>query len=278
MLFTMSRESEKPYLTMERMTHIISSDWRTAHMQHGKCDEGTGQDIRLDIPSKLTVGTVLRELRGVLIFIGIISAVYVGFRLSPWYGSFTVAEIEEFLRSLGYLAIPIHIICFVILPLFIFPITPLCMAGGALFGTGMGFVFSAIGFILNSWAGFLISKSMFRKRIERLVRGRGVTIDRGIASHGIISTFLIRFFPFTPAGFQNYLVGLSGVSFRHFTIGSILGGMPWVFVLVFLGGALFTDRAPVFLSSVLLFLFICVVSLIVTFYNRDKILGKTSEK
>ena len=62
------------------------------------------------------------------------------------------------------------------------------------------------------------------------------------------------------------------------SIGSILGGMPWVFVLVFLGGALFTDRAPVFLSSILLFLFICVVSLIVTFYNRDKILGKTSKK
>ena len=247
-------------------------------MQHGKNDEATVRDVGRDVPPKLTVRVVLKELRGVCIFIMLISSVYVGFRISPWYGAFTVDELEGYLRSLGYLAIPIHITCFVILPLFIFPITPLCMAGGALFGTGMGFVISAVGFILNSWTGFLISKSMFRKRIERLVRGRGVTIDRGIASHGIISTFLIRFFPFTPAGFQNYLVGLSGVSFRHFTIGSILGGMPWVFVLVFLGGALFTDRAPVFLSSVLLFLFICVVSLIVTFYNRDKILGKTSKK
>jgi uncharacterized membrane protein YdjX (TVP38/TMEM64 family) len=73
-------------------------------------------------------------------------------------------------------------------------------------------------------------------------------------------------------------VGLSGVSFRHFTIGSLLGGMPWVFVLTFLGGAFFTDRAPVFLSSILLFLFICVVSLIVTFYNRDKILGRIQKK
>jgi len=247
-------------------------------MQHEKSDKGAGSDIGLDVPQKLTVRTVIRELRGVLIFIAIITAVYVGFRLSPWYGAFTVAEMEAYLRSLGYLAIPIHIVCFVILPLFIFPITPLCIAGGALFGTGMGFVISAIGFILNSWAGFFISKSMFRKRIERLVRGRGVTIDRGISTHGVLSTFLIRFFPFTPAGFQNYLVGLSGVSFRHFTIGSILGGMPWVFVLVFLGGAFFTDRASVFLSAVLLFLFICVVSLIITFYNRDRILGKTPKK
>ncbi|MBN1883532.1 MAG: TVP38/TMEM64 family protein [Deltaproteobacteria bacterium] len=246
-------------------------------MQHGKNDEGGGQDIGLGVPSKLTVGFVLRELRGVFIFIAVISAVYVGFRFSPWYGAFTVAEFDEHLRSLGYLAMPIHIVCFVILPLFIFPITPLCVAGGVLFGTGLGFVISAVGYILNSWAGFLISKSMFRKRIERLVRGRGMDIDKGIASHGILSTFLIRFFPFTPAGFQNYLVGLSGVGFRHFTIGSILGGIPWVFVLVFIGGAFFTDRASVFLSSILLFLFICVVSLIITFYNRDKILGKTSK-
>ena len=247
-------------------------------MQHEMSDEGKEPDIGLDIPPKLTVRVIFRELRGVLIFIAIISAVYVGFRLSPWYGAFTVAELEVHLRSLGCLAIPIHIACFVILPLFIFPITPLCMAGGALFGTGMGFVISTIGYMLNSWAGFFISKSMFRKRIERLVRGRGVNIDRGISTHGILATFLIRFFPFTPAGFQNYLVGLSGVKFRHFTIGSLLGGMPWVFALVFLGGAFFTDRAPVFLLSILLFLFICVVSFIVTFYNRDKILGKTSKK
>lgn len=246
-------------------------------MPHGKNDERMREDIGLDVPPKLTVRTVLRELRGVFIFIAVISAAYIGFRLSPWYGAFTVTELEEYLRSLGYLAVPIHILCFVILPLFIFPITPLCLAGGALFGTGVGFVISAVGFMLNSWAGFLISKSMFRRRIERLVRGRGVIIDKGISTHGILSTFLIRFFPFTPAGFQNYLVGLSGVSFRHFTIGSLLGGMPWVFALVFLGGAFFTDRAPVFLSAVLLFLFICVVSLTITFYNRDKILGKTSK-
>jgi len=247
-------------------------------MPHENIDGGTGRDIDPDVPPKLTFRAIVRELRGVLIFIAVVSAVYIGFRFSPWYGAFTVSEIEAYLRSLGFLAVPIHIVCFVILPLFIFPITPLCMAGGALFGTGMGFVISAVGFILNSWAGFAISKSMFRKRIERLVRGRGVTIDRGIAEHGILSTFLIRFFPFTPAGFQNYLVGLSGVSFRHFTIGSLLGGMPWVFVLTFLGGALFAERTTVFLSSILLFLFICVVSLIVTFYNRDKILGRTQKE
>jgi|GEM_PF-2076025 len=247
-------------------------------MQQRDNSEGTGQNIGPDIPSKLTFRTLLRELRGVLVFFVVISTVYIGFRLSPWYGAFSVEEIEMYLRSLGPLAIPIHIICFVILPLFIFPITPLCMAGGALFGTGLGFVISAVGFILNSWAGFFISRSVFRKRIVRLVRGRGMTVDKGIADHGIISTFLIRFFPFTPAGLQNYLVGLSGVKFRHFTIGSLLGGMPWVFVLVFVGGAFFTDRSMVFILSILLFLFICVVSLIVTFYNRDKILGKTSKK
>jgi uncharacterized membrane protein YdjX (TVP38/TMEM64 family) len=247
-------------------------------MQKGDNSEGAGQDIGLDLPSKLTVCTILRELRGVLVFFTVISAVYIGFRLSPWYGAFTVEEIEVYLRSLGPLAIPIHIICFVILPLFIFPITPLCIAGGALFGTGLGFAISAFGFILNSWTGFFISRSVFRKRIVRLVRGKGMTVDKGIADHGILATFFIRFFPFTPAGLQNYLVGLSGVKFRHFTIGSLMAGMPWVFVLVFMGDAFFTDRAIVFLSSILLFLFICVVSLIVTFYNRDKILGKKSKK
>ncbi|MBN1573184.1 MAG: TVP38/TMEM64 family protein [Deltaproteobacteria bacterium] len=211
---------------------------------------------------------VFKELKGLLIFFLIVVGIYLLFRFSPLYEAYSVKYLKEFLRGLGNWAVPVFLLSYLILPLFVFPVSPLSMVSGIIFGTVSGFLLSAFGFIMNAWLAFFLARGMFREKIVAVVSGRGVNIDRGLAKNGVLVTFIIRFVPVTPVALQNYAVGLSGITFTQYTIGTILGGLIWVFVFVFIGDSLMKPGSREFFISIALWMTFFLISILVLIKNR----------
>lgn len=211
---------------------------------------------------------VLKELKGLFVFFLIILVIYLLFRFSPLYETYSVDRLKEVLGGLGNWAVPVFLLSYLVLPLFIFPISPLSMASGVIFGTVSGFLLSAFGYMMNAWLAFFLAKGMFRERILSVVSGRGIHIDRGLARNGIIVTFLLRFVPVTPVALQNYAAGLSGIGFVQYTVGTVLGGLIWVFVFVFMGDSLLRPGSREFFTSVALWTTLFLISILVLIKNR----------
>jgi len=219
------------------------------------------------------ISLVVRELKSLVIFFIVILAIYFLFRTSPFYSKFNVADLKVVLGNIGNWAVPVFLFSFIFLPLFIFPVSPLCMVSGVLFGFFTGFLLSAVGYMLNAWIAFLLTRGMFRAKIDRLVSGRGLVVDKKLADHGILASFLIRFVPVSPFGFQNYVAGLSGVSLVQYTGGTMLGGLPWVAVFVYMGDSLLRPGSREFIISVSVWLFFFLISLIILLVSKNRFFG-----
>ncbi len=211
---------------------------------------------------------VLKELKGLFIFFIIILGIYFLFRFSPLYKTYSVDQLKVVLENLGNWAVPVFLLCYVVLPLFIFPISPLSMVSGVIFGTAFGFLLSVLGYMANAWLAFFLARGMFRERIVGVVSGRGINIDRGLVKNGVLVTFLLRFVPVTPVALQNYAAGLSGITFNQYTVGTVLGGLIWVFVFVFMGDSLLKPGSREFFTSVALWVTLFLISILVLIKNR----------
>lgn len=211
---------------------------------------------------------VMKELRGLFIFLFIVLAIYFIFRFSPLYDAYDVEKLKGVLGRMGDWAVPVYLLCYAVLPLFIFPISPLSMVSGVIFGTFLGFVLSAIGYMINCWLAFFLTRGMFRERIAGIVSGRGIKIDKGIVENGLLATFLLRFVPLTPVGLQSYAAGLSGIKWTHYTLGTMFGGLIWVFVFVLMGDSLLRPGSREFFTSLLLWTSLFLVSIFVLMKKR----------
>ncbi|MEO6586664.1 MAG: TVP38/TMEM64 family protein [Knoellia sp.] len=116
-----------------------------------------------------------------------------------------------------------------------FPKALLTAAGGALFGlwAGAGLALSAalVGAVLSFGLGRLLG----RDAVDRLIRGRLARVDALLAGHGLSAVLIVRLVPLVPFIAINYASGLTGVTFRHFVVGSAVGMIPGTLVYAVLG-------------------------------------------
>jgi uncharacterized membrane protein YdjX (TVP38/TMEM64 family) len=110
------------------------------------------------------------------------------------------------------------------------------MAAGALFGVVGGFALSSAGLLLGALAAFGLSRSTFRARIERAMRGKSQlrNLDAALGRDGWRLVCLLRASPLTPFVATSYLLGLSAVSLRDYMLGT-LAALPALLGYVSLG-------------------------------------------
>ncbi len=113
-----------------------------------------------------------------------------------------------------------------VLPGMGFPISPLLMLSGAVFGDAMGMAstlavaISAV--ILNMAWTYWVAAYPARKIAVRLLRHFGYEIPELPKHHHLKFAFIVRVTPGPPFFVQNYLLGLSGISFRVYMIASTI--------------------------------------------------------
>jgi uncharacterized membrane protein YdjX (TVP38/TMEM64 family) len=118
----------------------------------------------------------------------------------------------------------------------ILPASLLGVAAGAIYGLVPGFLLAAVGTMTGAVLAFFLSRSLFRPTVERLMttRPRLRNLDASIAQDGWRLVCLLRISPVMPFSVTSYMLGLSSIDLRGYTIGT-LASLPALCGYVFIG-------------------------------------------
>lgn len=115
------------------------------------------------------------------------------------------------------------------------------MAGGALFGWGVGFLLSSLGLLIGSCIAFWLGRYFGKPLVIRIIGQK--SFDRYgdiVARKGLWVLFLIFLVPFFPDDALCLLAGMTPVAFPIFVILVIVGRLPGMLVANLTGAGLFT--------------------------------------
>jgi len=141
------------------------------------------------------------------------------------------------LRNLGFAgAIVFGIVQVLVAVSGVLPASLLGVAAGAIYGLVPGFLLAAVGTMAGAVVAFFLSRSLFRPTIERLIasRPRLRNFDALIAQDSWGLVCLLRISPVMPFSVTSYMLGLSSIELRSYTIGT-LASLPALCGYVFIG-------------------------------------------
>jgi uncharacterized membrane protein YdjX (TVP38/TMEM64 family) len=110
------------------------------------------------------------------------------------------------------------------------------LAAGAIFGLVDGFTAAAIGVLAGAGAAFGLSRSYLRPLITALLARSGALarLDLVLSSDGWRLVALLRVSPVMPFSLTSYALGLSGIGFQDYLLGT-LASLPALFGYAALG-------------------------------------------
>ncbi len=133
------------------------------------------------------------------------------------------------------LAAALAVATFVVAGIVAFPLTVLTVQTGLLFGGWLGFLYSAAGALSSAAATYWVGRKLGHRRMQRASGKRLCRLEHLLQKRGILAIAAVRSIPVAPFGILNAFAGSSGVRFRDFFWGSLLGMLPEIAILTFLG-------------------------------------------
>lgn len=128
------------------------------------------------------------------------------------------------------------------------PITVLVAATGAILQDWIALPVAMAGVMGASIAGYLLGRLPPKRLEERISHSRLDGVVRRLRGRGLISVAVIRNLPVAPYLVVNMALGLAGVGWRDYLVGTLIGMLPGVALLCLLGttlGALLADPSPI---------------------------------
>lgn len=142
----------------------------------------------------------------------------------------------EWIDSLGILGGIAFIGLYIVATVAFLPGSILTLGAGVVFGVLMGSVYVFVGATLGAIAAFLVGRYLARDRISQKIANNPnfAAIDQAVAQEGFKIVLLTRLSPVFPFNLLNYSFGITGVSLRDYTLGSI-GMIPGTLMYVYIG-------------------------------------------
>ena len=110
--------------------------------------------------------------------------------------------------------------------------TVMTLAGGALFGLGVGFVAISFASTIGATLAFLISRLLLRDFVQNRFGDKLAAINAGVQKEGAFYLFSLRLVPIFPFFVINLAMGLTPISTRTYYWVSQLGMIPGTLVYV----------------------------------------------
>ena len=170
-----------------------------------------------------------------------------------------LTELRASLRAHWWTA-PALILAYSILAPLGAPVSPLMLAGGAIFGTVVGSALNILGTFLGAAASFFLARSLGRDFVIHVLGERLQRVERMIARRGFWTWVRIRFVPI-PFPIVNYGAALSGVPAALFLIATGIGLIPANIVFTYFAAAMI-DAVGGDRSAILMRMGLAVVGLL----------------
>jgi len=118
----------------------------------------------------------------------------------------------------------------------VLPASLLGVVAGAFYGLVPGFALAGVSTMGGAMAAFLLSRSVFRPAIARMMRRRPrlAELDAALAGDGWKLVCLLRISPVMPFAATSYMLGMSSIAWRDYAVGT-LASLPALAGYVFVG-------------------------------------------
>jgi uncharacterized membrane protein YdjX (TVP38/TMEM64 family) len=148
-----------------------------------------------------------------------------------------VESLREHIRGVGAWGIAIYGVVYVLGTLAMVPGWILTVAAPALFGFGPSLIIVSIASTTGAALAFLVARYLARPAVAALARRHRIAkaLDAAIAEGDWRVVALLRLSPIVPFNLQNYLLGLSKISFVRYTLASWIAMMPGTLLYVWIG-------------------------------------------
>jgi phospholipase D1/2 len=122
----------------------------------------------------------------------------------------------------AWYALPVVAVAYIALGLAFVPVLALVAATGVAFGPWLGPVYAMTGCVASASTGFGLGRWVGRERVQQFGGTRVRRLHKALERNGTLAVFVLRKVP-APFMLANIVVGASGVRYRDFLIGTILG-------------------------------------------------------
>ena len=144
------------------------------------------------------------------------------------------------------------------------------LAGGFLFGGGLGFLYSTVGLTAGTLACFGIGRWLGAAFVQRFVADHHLEkMGFIVEAEGAIVCFILYLIPGFPKDIISYLFGVSPMPFWAFAVVSTLGRAPGTWILSAQGAQVGAGRV----WELALLMAILAAVVIPLYYYRERILG-----
>lgn len=153
-------------------------------------------------------------------------------------------SVQSWLDSLGPWGPVGFIVVYATLIVFTMPGTVVTVLGAALFPLWQAFGYVLVGAMLGASVSFGVARLLgrdaiggFLERADQGVAGKLRDWTEKIEDNALLAIAYMRL-AYVPFSLLNYAAPLTGVRFRDFALGTLLGILPGTFVFVFMGNTL----------------------------------------
>lgn len=147
-----------------------------------------------------------------------------------------IPRFAGWIEGLGFWAPAVFVAAYAGSVVVLIPGSILTLAAGAIFGLLKGTLYTFVAATVGAVAAFLVARYVARGAVSRRLAQtpRFGAIDRAIGGQGLKIVLLLRLSPVFPFSLLNYVLGLTRVSLRDYTIASI-GMIPGTLLYVYYG-------------------------------------------
>ena len=152
-------------------------------------------------------------------------------------GGIDPEQLRVVLKRAGVWAPILYIGIYVIATALVLPSTVLNLLGGAFFGPWLGTLWTSLAAVIAAVITFAFTRTIGQEWVARKLGNKLQAMDVELQQGGVYYIFAIRLLPIIPYGLVNFAAGLTSISLRDYTLGTILGTVPGVLPFVLLGSS-----------------------------------------
>jgi len=185
-----------------------------------------------------------------------------------------VPAMQAWFQGLGMVGYLVFILIYILVAVFMLPAFAITLVAGVTFGPIIGAILALLGATAGAMVAFLVARFIARDSIVNKFGDSPIfkKIEKGFAENGTSFLILTRLVPVFPYNLQNYVYGITAISFATFSLVSLVTMAPGAFIYAFMAGQIVTEGPSVMLmvqfaaAGALLFL----VSLIPKYIAKKK--------